>query len=32
LELVSAASEPERFGVGMGTNIVTASVKALVSG
>jgi 2-isopropylmalate synthase len=32
LELVSAAGGPERFGVGMDTNIVTASVKALLSG
>ncbi|MDD2880544.1 MAG: 2-isopropylmalate synthase [Rhodoferax sp.] len=32
LELVSAAGSPERFGVGMDTNIVTASVKALLSG
>ena len=32
LELVSAAGGPERFGVGMDTNIVTASVKALISG
>jgi 2-isopropylmalate synthase len=32
LELVSAVGGPERFGVGMDTNIVTASVKALLSG
>jgi 2-isopropylmalate synthase len=32
LELVSAACGPERFGVGMDTHIVTASVKALLSG
>jgi 2-isopropylmalate synthase len=32
LELVSAAGGSERFGVGMDTNIVTASVKALLSG
>jgi 2-isopropylmalate synthase len=32
LELVCAAGGPERFGVGMDTNIVTASVKALLSG
>lgn len=32
LERVSAAGGPERFGVGMDTNIVTASVKALLSG
>lgn len=32
LELVSGAGGPERFGVGMDTNIVTASVKALLSG
>jgi len=32
LELVSATGGPERFGVGMDTNIVTASVKALLSG
>ena len=32
LELVSAAGGIERFGVGMDTNIVTASVKALLSG
>jgi 2-isopropylmalate synthase len=29
---VSAAGGPERFGVGMDTNIVAASVKALLSG
>ena len=29
---MSAAGGPERFGVGMDTNIVTASVKALLSG
>ena len=32
LELVSASGGLERFGVGMDTNIVTASVKALLSG
>ena len=32
LELVSATGGIERFGVGMDTNIVTASVKALLSG
>ena len=32
LELVSASGGQERFGVGMDTNIVTASVKALLSG
>lgn len=32
LELVSTSGGAERFGVGMDTNIVTASVKALVSG
>ena len=32
LELVAGASGSERFGVGMDTNIVTASVKALLSG
>jgi 2-isopropylmalate synthase len=32
LELISASGGPERFGVGMDTNIVTASVKALLSG
>jgi 2-isopropylmalate synthase len=32
LELVAAQGSAERFGVGMDTNIVTASVKALVSG
>ena len=32
LELTSAGHSTERFGVGMDTNIVTASVKALVSG
>ncbi|MCB8748048.1 2-isopropylmalate synthase [Rhodoferax sp. U2-2l] len=32
LELVSAAGGTERYGVGMDTNIVTASVKALLSG
>jgi 2-isopropylmalate synthase len=32
LELRSAIGTTERFGVGMDTNIVTASVKALVSG
>jgi 2-isopropylmalate synthase len=32
LELVSAAGGTERFGVGMDTNIITASVKALLSG
>jgi len=32
LELVSAAGGVERYGVGMDTNIVTASVKALLSG
>jgi 2-isopropylmalate synthase len=32
LELVSSAGGPERFGVGMDTNIVTASAKALLSG
>jgi len=32
LELVSASGGHERFGVGMDTNIVTASVKALLSG
>ena len=32
LELVSGDGGPERFGVGMDTNIVTASVKALLSG
>jgi 2-isopropylmalate synthase len=32
LELVSASGGTERFGVGMDTNIVTASVKALLSG
>ncbi|MDP3653518.1 MAG: 2-isopropylmalate synthase [Rhodoferax sp.] len=32
LELTPAGGGPERFGVGMDTNIVTASVKALVSG
>jgi 2-isopropylmalate synthase len=32
LELISAQGGAERFGVGMDTNIVTASVKALVSG
>lgn len=31
LELVSAAGGLERFGVGMDTHIVTASVKALLS-
>ena len=32
LELVSASGGTERFGVGMDTHIVTASVKALPSG
>lgn len=32
LELVSASGGAERYGVGMDTNIVTASVKALLSG
>jgi 2-isopropylmalate synthase len=32
LELVSAQGGAERFGVGMDTNIVTASVKAHISG
>ena len=32
IELVSASGGQERFGVGMDTNIVTASVKALLSG
>jgi 2-isopropylmalate synthase len=32
LELVAGAGGSERFGVGMDTNIVTASVKALLSG
>ncbi len=32
LELLSASAGAERFGVGMDTNIVTASVKALLSG
>ncbi len=32
LELIAASGSNERFGVGMDTNIVTASVKALVSG
>jgi 2-isopropylmalate synthase len=32
LELVAAQGSAERFGVGIDTNIVTASVKALVSG
>jgi 2-isopropylmalate synthase len=32
LELVSGSGGAERFGVGMDTNIVTASVKALISG
>jgi len=32
LELVSGSGGDERFGVGMDTNIVTASVKALISG
>jgi len=32
LELTPAGGGAERFGVGMDTNIVTASVKALVSG
>jgi 2-isopropylmalate synthase len=32
MELVSAQGGTERFGVGMDTNIVTASVKALISG
>ena len=32
LELVAAHGGAERFGVGMDTNIVTASVKALLSG
>ncbi|MDD2925844.1 2-isopropylmalate synthase [Rhodoferax sp.] len=32
LELVPAAGGTERFGVGMDSNIVTASVKALLSG
>ena len=32
LELVSASGGAERFGVGMDTNIVTASIQALISG
>ena len=32
MELSSGAGSGERFGVGLDTNIVTASVKALVSG
>ena len=32
LELTPAGGGAERFGVGMDTNIVTASVKALISG
>jgi 2-isopropylmalate synthase len=32
LELVSANGSAERFGVGMDTNIVTASIQALISG
>jgi hypothetical protein len=32
LKLVCAAGGPERFGVGMATHIVTALVKALLSG
>jgi 2-isopropylmalate synthase len=32
LELIPASGGVERFGVGMDTNIVTASVKALLSG
>ena len=32
MELSTGAGSGERFGVGLDTNIVTASVKALVSG